>query len=274
MDRKRVPASLCPFALIGLITVACVVPSPAAAEEKLVAPAYPGAFRISPPAVKSMEGVVFLVKDSHEKVQGFYVPKYARLPKEGEGRTRGSSVIPLIAQSEETVTKIITSKKGDYTWARATEVIVQWQDPMPQGVTLDWKFFSKLQVQAHQHPGHDAELAELQKRYGWLRSAFFIEEKVTPILGRCSLEAGESAAANDPKAAKEAADQMMKLAKEGRYQEMAKLQQQSFGGDPAKAKADNFGLWKKCLDEAAGFAYLTKVTIDQDPNDWDVRWRK
>lgn len=31
-----------------------------------------------------------------------------------------------------------------------------------------------------------------------------------------------------------------------------------------KRKADNFRLWKKCLDEAAGFAYLTRIMINTD----------
>jgi hypothetical protein len=246
----------------------------AAAEEKLVAPVYPGAARLA--ATKPLgvdEGVTFFVKDPHEKVQAFYVPKYARLPKEGEGRVRGSAEIPLIAQEVGTVTSIITSMKGDFTWARATEVILEWKPPVMAGSGIAGRFYFELQNQARKHPGHDAELAALKAKYDWLGLAYLHpEKKGEEILKRCSAESSGM----DPEVDQTAiANRAAQLAKEGKYDEVAELMKTLEGGDPKaaekKRRADNFGLWKACIEEAAGYGYLTKVTIDRDPHLWDTK---
>ncbi|HWR97150.1 MAG TPA: hypothetical protein VN317_01895 [Candidatus Methanoperedens sp.] len=263
-----IAASLC------LVLVAASAPR-ASAEEKLVAPAHPGAVRASPAKVGGTEGVVFFVKDPHEKVQAFYVPKYARLPKEGEGRVRGAAEIPLIAQEVGAVTSIITSMKGDYTLARASEIIVEWKPEIFAGTGIAMMLFSELQNQAKKHPGHDAELAALRAKYGWLDLAFFHpEKKAEEIFRRCS---AQSSGVNPDVDQAALMQQMAKLAQEGKYEEMAELQKKLVGDDPKaeerKRKADNFGLWKGCLEEAAGYGYLTKITIDRDPHQWDVKWK-
>lgn len=261
-------------AAICLSLAAAVLPA-AAAEEKLVAPAYPGAVRASPARLTGTEGVVFFVKDPHEKVQAFYVPKYARLPKEGEGRVRGAGEIPLIAQSVGEVTSIITSMKGDYTQARATEVIVEWKPEIFAGTGIGSGFLDELQQQARKHPGHDAELAALKAKYGWLGLAYLHpEKKGEEVYKRCS---AESSGVNPNVDQSALMIQMAKLAQEGKYEEMAALQEKLVGADPKaeerKRRADNFGLWKSCLEEAASLGYLTKLTIDRDPHQWDVKWR-
>jgi hypothetical protein len=259
-------------ASLSLVLVAASAPR-AAAEEKLVAPAYPGAARLSGTKLGADEGVTFFVKDPHEKVQAFYVPKYARLPKEGEGRVRGAAEIPLIVQEVGAVTSIITSMKGDYTWARATEIIVEWKPPIFAGTGLGAQFFKDLQDQAKKHPGHDAELAALKAKYSWLDLAFLHPEKQgEELYKRCSAES-QGVNPNVDQAA--LMTRMAQLAQEGKYDEMAKLQEQLVGSDPKaeerKRKADNFGLWKGCLEQAAALGYLTKITIDRDPRTWDTR---
>lgn len=245
----------------------------AAVEEKLVAPVYPGAVRSSGTTFGVDEGVVFFVKDRHEKVQAFYVPKYARLPKEGEGRVRGTGELPLIVQEVGAVTSIITSMKGDYTWARATELIVEWQPAIFTGTGIAAGFFSELGDQARKHPGHDAELAALKKKYEWVSLAFFHpEKKAEELFRRCS---AESSGVNPNVDQAALLQRIAKLAQEGNYEELAKVQEQLVGADPKaeerKRRADNFGLWKGCLEEAAGYAYQTKITIDRDPHQWDTR---
>ena len=247
----------------------------AAVEEKLVAPAYPGAVRASPAKVGGTEGVVFFVGDPHEKVQAFYVPKVARLPKEGEGRVRGSGEIPLIAQGVGEVTGIITSMKGDYTQARATEIILEWKPEVFAGTGIGAQFFLELEHQAKKHPGHDAELAALKAGYGWLGLAFFHpEKKAEELYKRCN---AESSGVNPNVDQAALMTRMAKLAQEGKFEEMAELQKQLVGDDPKaeerKRKADNFGLWKGCLEQAAGLAYLTRLTIDRDPHQWNVKWK-
>jgi hypothetical protein len=247
----------------------------AAAEEKLVAPVYPGAVRSSGTRLGTDEGVTFFVKDPHEKVQAFYVPKLARLPKEGEGRVRGAAEIPLIVQEVGAVTSIITSMKGDYTWARATEIIVEWKPPIFAGTGLAAQFIKDLQDQAKKHPGHDAELAALKAKYGWLDLAYLHpEKKGEELYKRCS---AESSGVNPDVDQAALMTQMAKLAQEGKFEEMAALQEKLVGADPKaeerKRKADNFGLWKGCLEEAAKLGYLTKITIDRDPRLWDTKWK-
>lgn len=268
---KRLKGATAAALFLGLVTSAS---SLAAETEKLVAPVYPGAVRFSPAVVKGTEGVVFFVKDSHDKVQAFYVPKYARLPNEDEGRERGAAEIPLIAQGVGEITKIITSMKGDYTLARATEIIVEWKPEVLAGTGIASGFFSELQSQAKKHPGHDAELAALKAKYDWLGLAFLHpEKKGEELFRRCSAESNGVNPNVDQAALMQ---QMAKLAQQGKYDEMAKLQEQLVGADPRdeerKRKADNFGLWKRCLEEAAGLGYLTKLTIDRDPHQWDVKW--
>lgn len=246
-----------------------------AAEEKLVVPAYPGAVRVSPAKVGGTEGVVFVTRDPHDKVQAFYVPKHARLPKEGEGRVRGAGEIPLIALGVGEVTGIITSMKGDYTQARAAEVIVEWKPEVFAGTGIGGGLFEELERQARKHPGHDAELAALKAKYGWLSLAYFHPEKQgEEIVRRCS---AESSGANPDVDQAALLTRYAKLAQEGKYDEMAVIQQQLEGADPKaadrKRKADNFGLWKGCIEKAAAVGYLTRLTIDRDPRQWDVKWR-
>ena len=270
---RKLRTSVAIAAMSSLALVAASLPA-AAAEDKLVAPAYPGAARLS--ATKQLgvdEGVVFFVKDPHEKVQAFYVPKHARLPKEGEGRVRGTGELPLIVQEVGTVTSLITSMKGDYTWARATEIIVEWKPPVFAGTGLGAQFIKDLQDQARKHPGHDAELAALKAKHGWLDLAFLYPEKqAEDLYRRCS---AESSGVNPNVDQAALMQQMAKLAQEGKYDEVVRLQEQLVGADPKaeerKRKADNFGLWKGCLEEAAGLSYLTKITIDRDPRTWDTR---
>jgi hypothetical protein len=168
MDCTRSIRSFVTFAAMFCLALVAASRPAASAEEKLVAPAYPGAVRFSPAKLGGTEGVVFFARDPHEKVQAFYVPKYARLPKEDEGRVRGAGEIPLIAQSVGEVTSIITSMKGDYTQARASEIIVEWKPEIFAGTGIGGSFLIELQKQAKKHPGHDAELAALKARYGWL----------------------------------------------------------------------------------------------------------
>jgi uncharacterized membrane protein len=57
---------------------------------------------------------------------------------------------------------------------------------------------------------------------------------------------------------------------------MKTLQEKAFGGADVekKRKADNFGVWKKGLEDLAAASYRTKLKIDRDPHQWDVRWSK
>ena len=55
---------------LGLMLAAAAAPF-AHAEEKLVAPVFPGAARLSGTKLGVDEGVTFFVKESHEKVQAF-----------------------------------------------------------------------------------------------------------------------------------------------------------------------------------------------------------
>jgi hypothetical protein len=247
-------------------------------EEKLVAPPYPGAVRLSPAKLALSVPAGFAVKDSHEKVVSFYVPKHARQPHEGEGRRSGDGTLPLIVQDAGQVAKMIVARNGDYTAARATEVIVDWKPAALAGTGPESQFFRRLEEQAKKHPGHDGELADLKKKYDWLKIAFFDEGKFSSLLKRCSEAAGDPAMSGilgDPKARKELEAQVKMLMAEGRSKEAVDLQMKAMGsmaGDPKKAKADNFKLWGQCVDELASFAYLTKITIDRDVSQWDVTW--
>lgn len=247
-------------------------------EEKLVAPMYPGAVRLSPAKVSYDAGVLFAVKDPHDKVVAFYVPKYAHLPKEDEGRVRGSNKIPLIAQSSSEVLAIIQSMKGDYTMERATEVNVEWVPDTLAGMNTVSKFFFELEAQAKKFKTHAAEVPELKKRYAFLSTSYFFQGQDQEILARCGRESGNAIQyANDPKAMKAYSEEMAKVMKEGQYDKLAGLQQKYFG-DAAETekrrKADNFGVWKKGLEDLAAVSYQTKLTIDIHPSQWDVRWNR
>ena len=118
------------------------------------------------------------------------------------------------------------------------------------------QFFGELQSQAKKHPGHDAELAALKAKYGWIGLAFLHpEKKAEELYKRCS---AESSGVNPNVDQAALMQQMAKLAQEGKYDEVVKLQEQLVGDDPKaeerKRKADHFGLWKGCLEEAAGSA--------------------
>jgi hypothetical protein len=251
---------------------------PGRAEEKLVAPVYPGAVRLSPAAVQAMEGVEFAVKDPHDKVLAFYVPKYARLPKDGEGRAQGTTEIPLIARSSAEVQKIILSKKGDFTLERAAEIIVKWQRETGAGANAATKAFFQLETQAKRHKTHDAELAELRAKYAFLKTAWYLEGKDQEALVRGGRESGNAAQfVTDKKILDAYNEEVKKAMAEGRYQDVAGLHAKYFGELPdaaRRSKADNFAVWKKALEDLAAVSYQTKVTIDFDPNEWDVRWKK
>lgn len=210
--------------LIALVTLVSLDSVTASAEEKLVAPPYPGAVRLSP--LKTRErGIVFAAKDSHEKVKDFYVPKYARMPNANEKSLEAyaKTNLTLIALSYAEVLKIVMKVQGDQTLAEPSLVTLQWLPDEP------WRepapgYFYKLKREAKNYPGHDVELAELRTKYAWLSQAYFIDNKDETILRRCEKE--------------------------------------------RKTKADNFSLWKRCLEEAAESAYLTKIVIQLHPSLW------
>ena len=170
---------------------------------------------MSPAKLTGIDPVVFAVKDSHEKVEAFFVPKYARLPKEDEGMVKGETKKPYIVQSADVVTKMILAAKGDYTYARATEVNVEWQPAILGDSNIVNRFFDALNRQAGRFKAHAAELAELKQKYALLRNSYYFDKK-----------------------------------------------------------ADNFGAWKKGLEDLAAVSYQTKVTIDRDPSQWGVKWDK
>lgn len=258
-------------ALVTLVTLVSLDLVTASAAEKLVAPAYPGSVRLTPLQTKGRDKIVFVTKDSHEKVQAFYVPKYARLPGADEKglQTDAKTNITFVVHSYAETLKIIQKAKGDYiSWVGPTTVYLEWMPDEPSRKPAP-NYFYRLEQESKKHPGHDAELAELRKKYAWLSRAFFLDKKDDTIYQRCTHEsAGISAAMSDPKAQQELNAKIQKLTAEGRYQEASDLAKQAMGDPGKKQKADNFGLWKKCLEEAAGFAYLTKIVIQQDPSLW------
>ncbi len=251
----------------------------ASAGEKLVAPAYPGSVRLTPLQIKEnhlnvgSENAVFVTKDSHEKVQAFYVPKYARLPSKDENYPAGKTHITFIVHSYAEVLKSIQKRKGDITKADDTGVYLEWRleetskKPLP-------RYFHELEKEAKKHPGNDAELAELRNKYAWLSRAFFLDKKDDTIFQRCRNESlGRPATTSGPsgKEVDELNKKIQNLYAEGRYKEASDLEKQASGRekkskrDPGnKQKADNFGLWKKCLEEAAEFAYLTRIVINTE----------
>jgi hypothetical protein len=259
--------------LLGAALLALAVPAAVAAadapEPKLVAPVYPGAVVIPPKPATTGDPAWFAAKDDHVTVQKFYVPKHARLPGKDEGMTKGDTRVPLIVQDAGTVMRRINAVKGDYTRARATEVNLLWQAPALAPASKLNRFLFNLEAQAKKFKGHDAELAELTRRYEPYKLAWFRDGKDEEILTRCEQQSRglkvQSAADQKAMAAK-----MSQLSKEGRWDEVNALAAEMSGGKAgeAAARSDQFGTWKACLEEVVGFAYLTKVSIDREPESW------
>jgi hypothetical protein len=258
--------------LTVLALIAGFLSAHARAEERLVAPPYPGAIRLSPEKMKGRDRVVFGSRDPHEKVQAFYQTKSAHLAKGSEGEFSGQkNTATIIVYTYEQSLRMIQKTKGDYTWANPAEVFLEWRGPNPAGSWEYRDFFGELDKQAKKFPGHDAELTALKKEYDWLQVAFAFKEKVEPVYKRCSNEAQAlPPIMNDPEAMKKLQAQLEQLSREGRYKERNDLAKQLSITDEMKKKraADHFGLWKACLTEASGFGYLTKISIHQDPSVW------
>lgn len=239
----------------------------AAAEEKLVAPPYPGSVRITPPHAKGRDVIVFYSQDPHEKVRAFYEPKYGRLPSDPVERHDTKIGVTLIVHTYEQALKIIQKSKGDYTQAEPSTVVLEWL-PAGRG-DRPVPFFRELERQAKKFPGHDAELAELKKKYAWLARASYTDNMDDKIFRRCSNEArGQDPAMSEPGAMQAFQAKLRKLSDEGRYAEAARLMKQVEEKAAERRKADHFGLWKLCLEEAAGYAWLTRISIQQDPSLW------
>ena len=267
---------LCIWSL-GLAFVMTLLTLPAragSAPEKLVAPIYPGAIRLGPGNDDRGQpfSVTFAVRDPHDQVQAFYVPKYARLPQKDEGKLSGSNMLPLIVHSYQQALKIIQAAHGDYTLADATEVFLQWRSPDSAGGT-ETKVFMELDYQAKRFPAHVQELGSLKKQYEWLKHAYYRDHKDLEIYQRCNDQSvGKDETTSDPDKMDKIQEEMNRLAEAGRYQEASELWKKSMSGSTEKmnkaAKADNFGLWRKCLEEMASYGYLTRVSIALDPSLW------
>jgi hypothetical protein len=239
----------------------------AVAEEKLVAPPYPGSVRITPPNAKGRDVIAFYSQDPHEKVRAFYEPKYGRLPSDPVERHDGKTGVTLIVHTYEQALKIIQKSKGDYIQAEPSWVVLEWLSA--EGSDRTVPFFRELERQAKKFPGHDAELAELKKKYAWLARASYIDNMDDKTYRRCSSEArGIDPAMSEPGAMQTFQAKLQKLSEEGRYAEAAALMKQVEVKAAEERKADHFGLWKGCLEEAAGFAWLTRIKIQQDPSLW------
>jgi hypothetical protein len=80
---------------------------------------------------------------------------------------------------------------------------------------------------------HDSELAEIEAKFAFLKSSYLFEDKAKEILARYGREAGLAAQyTSDPKVTKAYADEVKKLTQEGRYNELAGLQQKYFSELP------------------------------------------
>lgn len=262
----------------GLLAAVLAAAGVLRADEKLVAPVYPGAIRLSPAAVQNMVPVEFAVKDVHDKVAAFYVPKFGRLAAEGETSMSAQNLTNVIILSESQVLKQIASVKGDYTLSRPAIVIIEWVPEALAPMNAVNRIFMELESQARRFKVHQAELLELKKKYAFLQTAYYPNGKEQEIALRCGRESGSVVQSMaDPKAMKAYSEEVKKLTQEGRYNEMAGLQKKYFGdlADADKrAKADNFAVWKTGLDELAAAAYQTKIKIDMHPSQWDVSWEK
>lgn len=255
-------------ALFFLVGLTC---SPAqnlaAAEEKLVAPPYPGSVRITPLKTQGRDTVVFTSQDPHEKVRAFYEPKYGRLPSDPVERHDKKTGVILVVHTYQQALAIIQRTKGDFTQAEPSTITLEWIAAGNSDKTVP--FFRELERQAKKFPGHDAELAEAKRKYAWLARASYTDRMDDKISSRCSNEAsGMDPAMSEPGALKEFQDKLRKLSDEGRNAEAAALAKQFKNKSSEKRKADHFGLWKRCLAEAAGYAWLTRIKIQQDPSLW------
>jgi hypothetical protein len=248
------------------------------AEEKLVAPAYPGAIRLSPAAVPNMVPVEFAVGDPHDKVAAFYAPKFGRVAAAGETERSAGNLTNIIILSEPQVMKFIALVKGDYTVSRPAIVSIEWVPEVLAPMSTVNGVFRELESQARRFKVHQGELPELKKKYAFLQTAYYLSGKEQEILLRCGRESGSvGQSTSDPKAMKAYSDEVKKLTQEGRYSEMAELQKKYFG-DMAEAdkrsRADNFAVWRKALDDLAAVGYQTKLKIDTHPSQWDFSWEK
>jgi len=277
ITRERLSKAALAAGLLAAVLATAGVPS-LRAEERLVAPAYPGAIRLSPAAVQNMVPVEFAVRDAHNKLAAFYVPKFGRLAAEGETSRSAQNLTNVIILSESQVLKLIASVKGDYTLSRPAIVSIEWVPEALAPMNTVNRVFMELESQARRFKVHQAELPELKKKYAFLQAAYYPSGKEQEIILRCGRESGTVVQAMaDPKAMDAYSEEVKKLTQEGRYNELAGLQKKYFGdmADAGKrAKADNFAVWKTGLDELAAAAYQTKLRIDMHPSQWDVSWEK
>lgn len=262
-----------------LTSIAFVIASGSAcADEKLVAPPYPGAVRLSPTVLPKNEvtaPVEFAVKDGHEKVEGFYLSNgYARRDTEHEAQRQGAKgELSLIVHSVGKVTSLISAKHGDYTWARATEVYLKWNGADVGNAVK--RLFRGLEIQVQQFPAHAAELEQVKKKYAYLYASFYLPGKDDEVIAACEKENGtDGITGPGSKDMTEFNNKMKELIAQKRYAEMAELNKKTFGDREKKMKEDRFAEWKKCLDKLDAVSYLTRLTIDRDPNEWDTSWKR
>lgn len=277
ITRERLSKTVLAAGLLAAVLAAAGVPSQRA-EEKLVAPVYPAAIRLSPAAVPNMVPVEFAVKDTHDKVTAFYVPKFGRLAAEGETSLSAQNLTNVVILSEAQVLKYIAAVKGDYTLSRPAIVSIEWVPDALAPMNTVNRIFLELESQARRFKVHQAELPELKKKYAFLQTAYYLGGKEQEVILSCGRESGSVVQSMaDPKAMKAYSEEVKKLTQEGRYDEMAGLQKKYFGdmADADKrAKADNFAVWKTGLDKLAAAAYQTRLRIDMHPSQWDVSWEK
>jgi len=274
--RKRLSKTAPAAALFAAVLAAAVAPS-LRAEEKLVAPVYPGAIRLSPAVVKNMAPVEFAVKDSHDKVAAFYAPKFGHLAAEGETDLSSPNLTRVVILSESEVLKFISAVKGDYTLSRPAFLSIEWISEYLAPSNTVHGVFRELESQAKKFKVHQAEVPELKRKYAWLQSCYYQAGKDQEILTRYGRESGNTVQSmTDPKLMKAYTEEVQKLTQEGRYDQLAGLQKKYFSDVPEadkRRKADNFGLWTKALDELAAVAYQTKLSIDIHPSQWNVSWK-
>jgi hypothetical protein len=248
------------------------------AEEKLVAPSFPGAIRLSSAKAGNMAPVEFAVKEAHDEVAAFYVPRYGRPAGEGEADRTSSNMTSIVCVSLEQVRKIILAAKGDITLERPALVSIEWMPEILGPSNTVNRIFMELESQAKKFNSHQAEIPELKKKYAFLQTSYYQGGKDQEILRRYGLESGNSTQTmSDPKALKAYADEMTKLTQEGKYDQLAGLRAKYFGDQKEadkRRKSDNFGLWTKALDDLAAVSYQTKLSIDIHPGQWNVAWEK
>jgi hypothetical protein len=261
-----------------LAAVILTAGSPISAQEKLVAPVYPGAIRLSPAKVQNMEPVVFAVPDDHSKVAAFYIPKYGRPADEYEAGQTSSNLTSIVCVDLPAVRKLILAAKGDITLERPALVSIEWVAGSYGGANAVVQVFSELESQAKKFKAHQAELPALKAKYEFLQTAYFLTGKDAEVLSKYGRLSGSvMGASNDPKAMNAYAEEMKKLMAEGKYDQLESLGTKYFGDQKAAEKlrkADHFAEWAKALDELASVSYRTKLSIDVHPSQWDVSWEK